>query len=270
MAPVQAPVNQFKRALLERRVQFGLWLGLTDPLAAELLAGTGFDWLLVDGEHAPNHVGRVIAQLQAIAPYPAQAVVRPLTADAALIKQVLDIGALTLLVPMIDDAPQAAATVRAMRYPPRGVRGVGSALARASRWNSVPEYLEHAEDELCLLAQAESTLALSQLDAIAATEGVHGVFFGPADLSASMGFLGQPGHPEVQAVICDGIARVRAKGKAAGVLATDPIIARRYLDAGALFVALGADTALLGRSASEALSRIRAPSSESRPGEGAY
>lgn len=245
------PRNTFKAALQAGQRQIGLWVGLADANVAEALAGCGFDWLLLDGEHAPNDVRTVLEQLRAVAPYPMQPVVRPVQGEVALIKQYLDVGAQTLLVPMIDTPEQAALMVRAMRYPPHGIRGVGAALARASRWNQVTDYLQHADGEMCLLVQAETPRALENLAAIAATDGVDGVFFGPSDLSASMGHRGQPSHPEVQRAILDGIATVRAAGKAAGILATDQALAQRYLDAGALFVAVGLDTALLVRAATE-------------------
>jgi 4-hydroxy-2-oxoheptanedioate aldolase len=243
------PVNTFKQALLEGRSQIGLWLGLADPYAAELLATTGFDWLLIDAEHAPNDVRQVLAQLQAIAPYPVHPVVRPVQGDVALIKQYLDVGAQTLLIPMIDTAEQAAQMVAATRYPPRGIRGVGSALARASRWNQVEDYLQQAEQEICVLVQVETLKALENLPDILQVEGVDGVFFGPSDLSASMGHIGNPGAPAVQQALADGIAMVRQAGKAGGILSADLTLARDYLDQGALFVAVGVDTSLLTRAA---------------------
>lgn len=243
------PTNPFKRALRDGRAQFGLWLGLADPYGAEIAAGAGFDWLLIDGEHAPNDVRSILAQLQAVAAYPSHPIVRPVTGDTAVIKQMLDIGAQTLLVPMVETAEQAAALVAATRYPPHGVRGVGAALARASRWSAIPRYLDRAEEEICLLVQVESRRGLENLDAIASVEGVDGVFFGPADLSASLGLIGQPGHPEVTALIGDGITRVAAAGKAPGVLATDEALARGYAAKGALFVGVGVDTTLYARAA---------------------
>jgi 4-hydroxy-2-oxoheptanedioate aldolase len=245
----ELPVNVFKRALRAGRPQIGLWVGLADAYVAELLATAGFDWLLIDGEHAPNDLREVLAQLQAIAPYPSHAIVRPVQEDPALIKQYLDIGVQTLLVPMIDTAEQAARVVAATRYPPKGIRGVGSSLARASRWNHIEGYLHKADEELCVLLQVESVQALKNLDAIAAVDGVDGVFFGPSDLSASMGLIGQPGNPAVQSAIADGIAKVRRAGKAAGILATDPQLARHYLGLGAMFVAVGVDTTLLASAA---------------------
>lgn len=254
------PCNFFKQALQAGRAQIGLWVGLADAYAAEALAGTGFDWLLLDGEHAPNDVRSVLAQLQAVAPYPVHPVVRPVIGDAALIKQYLDVGAQSLLVPMIETAEQAERTVAATRYPPRGVRGVGSALARASRWSQIEDYVSRADDEMCVLVQVETRKGLDSLDAIVRVDGVDGVFFGPADLSASMGLLGQPGHPDVQAAIEDGIRRVRAAGKAPGVLSTDHATARRYLDAGAQFVAVGIDTSLLVRAARELAAKFKGAS----------
>ncbi len=246
---MKLPANAFKAALARREAQIGLWVGLASPYVAELLATTGFDWLLIDGEHAPNDVRSVLAQLQAVAPYPVGAIVRPVDGSTPLIKQYLDIGVQTLLVPMVHNAVQAEQIVAATRYAPRGVRGLGSALARASRWNSVDGYVQHADEEICVLAQVESVEGLANLRAIAAVDGVDGVFFGPADLSASMGHLGQPDHADVLAAIDGGIAVVLQAGKAPGILATDPAAARRYLKAGALFVGVGLDTTLLASSA---------------------
>ena len=245
---MQLPINIFKERLTRGDPQIGLWLGLANAYCGELAANAGFDWLLLDGEHAPNDLRGLLSQLQAIAPYASQAVVRPAIGDTALIKQLLDIGAQTLLVPMVDSARQAAELVRAMRYPPFGVRGVGSALARASRWNSIPDYLNNADEQMCLLVQIENVEGLANLDAIAAVEGVDGVFIGPMDLSASMGHRGNPGHPDVQSAIEDAITRIKRAGKAVGILSADENLARRYLELGCLFVAVGVDTTVLMRS----------------------
>ncbi len=244
---MQIPVNAFKQALLDKRTQIGLWVGLADAYVAEAIAGTGFDWLLIDGEHAPNDVRSVLAQLQAVAPYPTHPIVRPVQGDVALIKQLLDVGAQTLLVPMVETAEQAERMVAAMRYPPHGIRGVGSALARSSRWNQIDGYLHDADAQMCLLVQVESRRGLDNLEAIVAVPGVDGVFFGPADLSASLGHLGQPGDTEVQRTLFAAVATVLAAGKAPGILITDTKLAQQYLDAGALFVAVGVDTTLLVR-----------------------
>lgn len=248
---MQIPTNTFRDALRVGQTQIGLWVGLADANAAELLASCGFDWLLLDGEHAPNDVRVVLDQLRAVAPYPVHAVVRPVEGNVALLKQYLDVGAQTLLVPMIDTPEQAKLMARAMRYAPDGIRGMGSALARASRWNQVDDYLNRANDEMCLLVQAESTVALENLAEIAAVDGVDGVFFGPADLSASMGYRGQANHPDVQRAIRDGIQTVRAAGKAAGVLMANREVAKQYLEDGAQFVAVGVDTTLLVQAATE-------------------
>ncbi len=178
--------NSFKAALKAGRPQIGLWLGLSSSYSAELLAGAGFDWLLIDGEHAPNNVQTVLTQLQAIAPYPSQPVVRPSWNDPVQIKQLLDVGTQTLLVPMVQNADEAREAVRATRYPPAGIRGVGSALARASRWNRIPDYLQKANDQMCVLVQIETREAMKNLPQILDVEGVDGVFIGPADLSATM------------------------------------------------------------------------------------
>ncbi|MDM0055402.1 4-hydroxy-2-oxoheptanedioate aldolase [Variovorax fucosicus] len=247
---MQTPVNPFKQALREKRAQIGLWLGLADAYSAEICAGAGFDWLLIDGEHSPNGLQSILQQAQAIAAYPGtNAIARvPLghgDAGTALIKQYLDLGLQTLLVPMVDTAEQAAAIVRAMRYPPQGIRGMGG--ARASRWGRYANYPKEANDQVCLLLQAETREALANLDAIAATDGVDGIFIGPADLSASLGHVGNPAHAEVQAAIADAIARIQRAGKAAGILTPDETLARKYLDLGATFVAVGLDTNLLIR-----------------------
>ena len=249
--------NSFKQALAEGRPQIGLWLALADAYTTEIAATAGFDWLLIDGEHAPNDVRSTLAQLQAIAAYPSHAVVRPVEGGTALVKQLLDIGAQSLLIPMVETPEQAAALVAATRYPPHGVRGVGSAIARVSRWGRDADYLQTADDSICLLVQVESQRGLDQLDAIAATDGVDGVFFGPADLSASMGFRGRPGAPEVQRALDDGIARVRAAGKAPGILTTDATLARHYLALGALFVAVGVDASLLARATRDLAAAFR-------------
>lgn len=254
---MEIPRNKFKAALKAGQLQIGLWIGLADSYVAEAVAGTGFDWLLIDGEHAPNDVRSILAQLQAVAPYPVQPVVRPVIGDVPLIKQILDIGTQTLLVPVVETAEQAATMVAATRYPPNGIRGVGSALARSSRWNQIDGYLTKADEEMCVLVQVETRRGLENLDAIAAVDGIDGVFFGPADLSASMGNLGQPGHPEVQHAILDGIQRVRAAGKAPGVLSADAAFADACINAGALFVAVGVDTTLLVRAATALAARFK-------------
>lgn len=249
--------NEFKAALTSPGTQIGLWLGLADPYTAELCATTGFDWLLIDGEHGPNDLRSMLGALQAVAPYPVHPVVRIPHGDAALIKQVLEIGATTLLVPMVEDAQQARALVQAMRYPPQGLRGVGSGLARSSRWGADEQYLQTANDRLCLLVQVETASALACIDEIAAVEGVDGVFIGPSDLSASMGYLGQPGHPEVRVAIEQAFSRILAAGKAPGILAVDEALARRYIGLGARFAAVGVEATLLAQAARALSTRFR-------------
>lgn len=231
--------NSFKAALKAGRPQIGLWLGLSSSYSAELLAGAGFDWLLIDGEHAPNNVQ---------------------------IKQLLDVGTQTLLVPMVQNADEAREAVRATRYPPAGIRGVGSALARASRWNRIPDYLQKANDQMCVLVQIETREAMKNLPQILDVEGVDGVFIGPADLSADMGYAGNPQHPEVQAAIEQAIVQIRESGKAPGILIANEQLAKRYLELGALFVAVGVDTTLLARAAEALAARFGAQATAVKPG----
>ncbi|CAN5705891.1 4-hydroxy-2-oxoheptanedioate aldolase [soil metagenome] len=243
------PINHFKKAIASvgASAQIGLWLGLADPYAAEVSAGAGFDWLLIDGEHAPNDVRSLLGQLQVIAPYPVHPVLRPPTGDVALIKQYLDIGAQTLLIPMIETAAQAELMVKAMRYPPEGIRGVGAALARASRFNRVPGYLNAANAQMCLLVQVESKTGLDNIAEIAAVDGVDGVFIGPADLSAALGHLGNPMHADVVSAIGGAVDAILAAGKAPGILMADEKMARMWIERGCRFVAVGTDVTVLVR-----------------------
>jgi 4-hydroxy-2-oxoheptanedioate aldolase len=252
---MQTPVNTFKHALQNRRAQIGLWVSMANSFSTEICAGAGFDWLLIDGEHSPNDLRSIMVQLQTIAAYPSHAVARIPAGEAALIKQYLDLGVETLLVPMVDTPEQARALVQACRYPPDGIRGMAG--ARASRWGRYPNYAKEANAQICLLVQAETRLALSNLDAIVAIEGVDGVFIGPADLSASMGHVGNPGHPEVQGAIEDAITRVSRAGKAAGILTADTTLARHYLDLGATFVAVGLDTQILVRGTASLVAQFK-------------
>lgn len=238
------PINRLKQALRENRAQIGLWLSLGDATSAEICAGAGFDWLLIDGEHVPHTPHSVLAQLRAIAAYPqTQSVARVPSSDPVHIRQYLDLGVQTLLVPMVESAAQAAAAVRACRYPPAGNRGVGG--ARAARWGRIPTYLQEANEQVAVIVQVETRAGLAELDAIARTDGVDGVFIGPADLAASLGHLGQPGHAEVQARTLEAFERIRAAGKAPGILSRDETLVRMYLERGALMVAVGLDGHLL-------------------------
>ncbi len=269
---MKTPHNSFKQALKDGKQQYGFWLGLCNPLSAELCGYTGYDWLLIDAEHAPNDLNSVLAQLQAIAGTPSHPVVRLADDNPTTIKQVLDIGAQTLLIPMIETAEQAQRLVRATTYPPNGFRGVGTALARAARWNMVEDYFNDVDKEFCLLIQVESVTALKNLDDILAVEGVDGVFIGPADLAATMGNLGNPAHPEVKAAVEEAIRKIRAAGKSAGTLATSRAIAKHYESVGVQFVALGVDTLLLAAAAKSTLANHLAEDgvTDIEKGNGAY
>ena len=242
---MQMPVNDFKRRLYEPRVQYGMWISMADPVAAEISAGAGFDWLMIDAEHSPNDLRTLLVQLQAVNAYPVSAVIRPPQADAVIIKQYLDLGAQTILVPMIETAEQAEEMVRAVRYPPQGIRGV--ATGRAARWGRVENYYRHANDEMCVLVQVETIEGVRNLMDIARVDGVDGVFIGPSDLGAALGHIGDATHPDVREAVVASLAAVRAAGKAAGVLSVNPTLAREYRDAGANFVAVGVDTSLLAK-----------------------
>ncbi|WP_420113057.1 aldolase/citrate lyase family protein [Pseudactinotalea sp.] len=234
------------------RPLIGMWCSSGSPLVAEICAGSGIDWLLIDGEHGPNDLGTILAQLQAVAPYPATPVVRVPANDPVMIKQVLDLGAQNLLVPMVDTAEQAAAAVAAVRYPPGGIRGVGSALARSGRWGRVENYLPDGDAHISLFVQVESQAGVAAAGQIAAVDGVDGVYVGPSDLAASMGLLGQQSHPDVVDAVLATFTAAQEQGKPVGVNAFDEQVASRYLDAGATFATVGADVTLLARG-SEAL-----------------
>jgi 4-hydroxy-2-oxoheptanedioate aldolase len=243
--------NSFKAALARKEKLIGLWMALADPYAAEICAGAGYDALVIDGEHAPNGLRDMLAQLQALAAYPVHPIVRPVIGDVNWIKQILDIGAQTLIVPMVESAEQAQHLVRATRYPPWGIRGVGSAIARASRWNRQAKYLQEADDQICLIVQIETKKALDNLEAIAAVDGVDGLLIGPADLSSSLGHRGNPGHPEVQATIDSAIQCIAKAGKAPCILTTQVPAAKKHFELGCNFIAVGVDTSLLVQATTE-------------------
>lgn len=255
------------------RAQIGLWVCSGSPVAAEIVAGSGIDWVLLDAEHSPNGLESILAQLYAMSAYPSTPVVRPPYGDVVTIKQFLDIGVQNLLVPMVDSAEQAAEIVRAVRYPMNGVRGVGSALARSSRWNRIEGYLGRADSTISLTVQIESAAAVADVEHIVATEGVDAIFVGPADLAASMGLLGQQSHPEVVEGVLRSIRAGQAAGKPVGVNAFVPADAERYIEAGASFVAVGADVAILARQ-TEALAERFLPDAgsaePSSPARGSY
>ena len=269
---MKTPPNLFKQALQQQRRQIGCWMSLAHTDAAEICALAGFDWLVIDGEHGPNDIQTIRAQLQTLAAYPnSHPVTRLPVGDTALIKQYLDLGATNLLVPMVDTPEQAAQLVQACRYPnAHGEGGVrGMAGGRASRWGHLTDYAQAANDQVCLIVQVESRLGLQQLDAIAATPGVDAVFMGPADLSASLGHVGQPSHPEVVAVIVEAIGRILKAGKAPGVIATSAELAQHYLAAGAVFVAVGIDVQILMRGTRDLAAQFKSTGA-SAPSAGAY
>jgi 4-hydroxy-2-oxoheptanedioate aldolase len=241
--------NHFKAALKDGRQQIGLWNTIAGNCVPEALAHCGFDWLVVDTEHAPVETVEIQSSLQAIAAVPSvSAVVRPAANDPILIKRILDMGAQTLLLPYIQSAAEARAAVSAMRYGPRGIRGMAG-FTRATRYGSVADYFERAEEELCLIVQVETITAMAELRDIATTEGVDAVFIGPADLSASMGYPGQTEHPEVVAVMDQAIEILCELGVPAGILAMNEPAARHFMNKGTSFTAVGVDMTLLATAA---------------------
>lgn len=244
------PPNPFKAALAAGRQQIGIWCSIPGSNHAEALATCGFDWMLIDTEHTTTDLDTVQSMLQAVAPYPTHAVVRPGWNDAVEIKRLLDAGALSILVPYVQNAEEAARAVSAMRYPPQGTRGVAG-ITRASRFGMVENYTARANSQVCLLVQVETAEALRNIEAIAAVDGVDGIFIGPADLATNMGFPGDTGRPEVKAAILDAIARIRAAGKPAGILSLDPAFLAESVAAGTTFTAVDVDQAILLRGARE-------------------
>lgn len=240
--------NRFKASLKAGNANIGLWISIPDAFTTEICATAEFDWMLLDGEHTPSDARTVLSQLQAIGAYHTQAVARPPVGQTHLIKQLLDVGVQNLLIPMVDTPEQAKQLVGDVRYPPQGNRGVGFGAARVSRWGARKDYAQGANDEICLLVQVETSLGLSNLDAICQVEGVDGVFLGPSDISAALGYLGSPGHPAVVAEIERCIAVILKHGKAAGILTPDRNLAKRYLELGCTFVAVGVDSTLLANS----------------------
>ncbi|GAA6180147.1 HpcH/HpaI aldolase/citrate lyase family protein [Shimia sp. NS0008-38b] len=244
-----AAPNVFKAALAKKQPQIGCWMNFGSTVGAELMTTTGFDWLVIDGEHGPNDLLSITDQLRVLHGTTSHAVVRVPVGEAWILKQTLDAGAQTVLVPMVDTAQQAEAIVRACHYAPDGIRGLGGIGARVTGFGSVTEYATTANAQICVLVQAETRAAISNLDDILAVDGVDGVFIGPADLSADMGFPGNSDAPEVQAVIEDAIQRIAAAGKAPGILTFSLQHAQRYLSLGATFVAVGIDTFVLATAA---------------------
>ncbi|MCV6622851.1 MAG: aldolase/citrate lyase family protein [Cellvibrionaceae bacterium] len=240
--------NQFKQKLNSGTCQFGLWLGLPNPICAEIAATAGFDWLLIDAEHAPYSLKDIQGQLQALAPYPSSALLRPPEGSTSNIKQLLDLGCQTLLIPMVESVEQAKQLINAMYYPPKGVRGLGTSMARAAKWNGIKNYVEQANDNVCLILQIETQQGLEQLDEILELQDFDGIFIGPSDLSASLGYIGQPNHPDVVDKIEQAILKIKSKGKACGLLSVDTSMTRHYEKLGVDFIGLGVDAALLAQS----------------------
>jgi 4-hydroxy-2-oxoheptanedioate aldolase len=247
----EIPVNHLKRALRAGRAQIGMWSSLANPITTEVIAGAGFDWILIDTEHSPNELRTVLSQLHSMQGGTASAVVRPAWNDPVLFKRLLDLGVQSFVVPWVQTADEARRAVEATRYPPHGIRGV-AATTRANQYGRIKDYTARVHDELCVIVQLETSTALNNLEAIAAVEGIDGLFIGPSDLAANLGHLGNNPHPEVRTAIEDAIGRIRRTGKFGGILAPIEADARHWLDRGFLFVAVGSDVALLARQ-SEAL-----------------
>ncbi len=262
-----AIVNRFKQALRDGHEQIGLWQALANPYTAEICAGAGFDWLLFDGEHGPNTIQTLLSQLQAVAAYPCHPVARPPVGDTPLIKQYLDIGFQTLLIPFVNSAAEAQRIVAATRYPPAGVRGIGVGLSRAARWNRVAGYLDTADAEICVIAQIETREGLGNIEAIAAVDGIDALFIGPADLSADLGYRGQSGHPDMISTIAQATEALRSRGKPVGTLAMDAAGVDRARRSGCGFIAVGTDVALLATSAENL---VRATTGRVTPAGGGY
>lgn len=243
---MQAPKNTVKAAILGGTPQIGIWLNTGSPVIAEIAGQAGFDWCLIDGEHGPNTVSEWLPQLQALTAAGTPAVIRIPNTDVWMVKQALDLGCQTIMVPMVDTPEDAREMAAAMRYPPLGKRGIGAAIARASQYGVRTDYLKNANDEVCLIVQAETQLALNNIEAIAAVDGIDCIFIGPADLAADMGYTGNPRHPDVVAAIEDAFARITAAGKCAGFLIYDAGLIEHYTALGVTFLGIGSDVAVMG------------------------
>lgn len=252
-----APQNTLKAALAAKTVQHGIWMNLVSPIAAEALAGVGFDWLLIDGEHGPNDIPTILKQVQAIGSR-TSVVVRPPVGEVRIVKQLLDLGVQTLLIPMIENVEHAAQMVKAMLYPPHGNRGVGASVARASDYGRITDYIATANDQTCLILQIESRAGLAALPEILKLDGVDGVFIGPADLAADMGYPGNMNAPEVQQTIDATLKTIMASGKSAGILTFDAKTAARYQAMGVTFLGVGGDVAILTKAATALAAGVKA------------
>jgi len=250
------PRNAFKHAIAAGQLQIGLWCSLCSNITSEIVSHSGYDWLLLDTEHSPNEVPDILSHLQAVQAGTASAIVRPAWNDMVLIKRFLDIGAQTLLIPFVQNPEEARAAVAATRYPPAGIRGI-TGSGRASRYGRVKDYLKNASREICLLVQVETRSALDQIESIASVEGVDGVFIGPNDLSASFGHIGNWGHADVQAALKSAVQRLKKIGKPAGILTPNEEEAKRFIEWGYTFIAVGSDLGLLARNADALAKRFK-------------
>jgi 4-hydroxy-2-oxoheptanedioate aldolase len=250
------PPNAFKRALARGERQVGLWCGLASPIAAEILAGAGFDWIVIDGEHAPNDITTLLPQLQAMRGGTAEPVFRVPWNEPVIIKRALDVGARTVLVPFVQNSEEARKAVAAARYPPLGIRGV-AVTPRVTDYGRIKGYHSNAHLETCVLVQLETKAALNEIEAVAAVEGVDGIFIGPSDLAAAFGHLGNPEEPEVQAAIKDAAKRIRATGKSAGILTGNANAVEALFEIGFNFIAVGSDVGILARGAESLAARFR-------------
>ncbi len=250
-----APLNPLKKALKAGNIQFGSWLCLGDTYSADIMGHAGFDWLVIDGEHGPNDIRSILAQLQVLAAHDTHPVVRVPVGQTHLMKQVLDLGAQSIVVPMVESADHARQLVRDVTYPPNGDRGVAYAVVRAGEFGVTENYGKTADDQICLIVQVENRAGLAALDEILTIEGIDGVFIGPADLAADLGHIGDLMHPEVQAAIVDAITRIRAAGKAPGILSGNDDMTNAAIAAGATFVGVGDDLSILRTNATALASK---------------
>lgn len=252
-------INTFKQQIQPGKRSFGIWNGLPGPYTAEICAGAGFDWVCIDGEHAPFDLNDLLQNLQSVELHAATPIIRIPSADPTIIKQLTDMGAQNILIPMIESVQQAETVAKAMRYPPHGSRGVGMALARAAQWDRVNNYHEKADAQMCCIGQVESVKGVAVLDDLLQVEGLDVVFIGPADLAATMGYLGQAGHPEVVALVVDCIRRIRKAGKAAGFLTTSKKLIDAYTEAGSQMIGVGLDALLLAQATSALAAEYKPP-----------
>ncbi len=254
---MKAPQNHLKHALKAGRKQFGCWLNLADSIGAEIVGRAGFDWVLVDAEHGPNGIRDVTTQLQALEGLNTSGIVRVPIGETWIIKQVLDAGAQSLLIPIVESAQEAQKHVDAVRYPPNGNRGVGAFVARAAQFGTLTDYLTSADEQICLIVQLETKAGLEALDDMLAIDGIDGVFVGPSDLAADMGFLGNPKSPQVQKAIANALTRISASGKAAGILSLDDSDTKKYLEHGARMVGVASDVLTLNHTLREKAQKWR-------------